>query len=156
MGAELHGFGLSARVVASPARALISGDLAAFSRVSGLDLTSTENPHGPYGLRLARDRLLVIGALPDLPQGWHGEGFALSDLSAGLTVVELRGPGLADLFAKATTANPENPGPSAAITFAGVPVVLDRAGDALRLHVERGLLAYLWSWLAAAFQETAG
>ena len=143
VGAILQAAGVTARVVDAPECRLVSGDLAAFSRVSGVDLSTA--------LRLARDRTLVLGRT-ELAPGWHAEGFALSDLSAGLALVELSGTGLADLLAKATTADS---GPSKAITFAGIPVVLDLKGETLGLHIERGLLAYLWTWLAVALQESS-
>lgn len=153
-GATLQGPGVTAHVAACTDRTLVSGDLAAFARVSGID--AADQKQGARALRLARDRLLVVGALPGLAPGWHTEGFALSDISAGLAMVELAGPGLAVLIAMATTTRSDDPGPSASITFAGVPAVLDHADEILRLHVERGLLAYLWSWLAAAFRDLAG
>lgn len=143
VGAMLQGAGVTATVAQSPERSLVSGDLAAFARRSDA-LT----------LRLARDRALVLGPT-GLAFGWHEDGFALSDLGAGLALVQLSGPGLADLVAKATTADLGDIGPSKAITFAGIPVVLDQTGEALGLHVERGLLAYLWTWLAALPQPSA-
>ncbi len=144
VGSMLKGAGVTAIVAESPERALVSGDLAAFARVSDAVM-----------LRLARDRALVLGAT-GLAFGWHDEGFALSDLSAGLSLVILSGAGLAKLVAKATTTDPANSGPSKTITFAGIPVGLAPQGEALCLHVERGLLAYLWTWLAAVLQEPHG
>lgn len=141
VGATLHGVGVTVRVAANPERSLISGNLAAFAKVCSAPT-----------LHLARDRALVLGET-GLAPGWHDDGFALSDLSAGLALIELSGPGVPVLAAKATTADPANPGPSMAITFAGVPAVLAPGGETLGLHVERGLLAYLWSWIAAALQE---
>lgn len=141
VGAMLQGAGVTAIVAHSPERSLVSGDLVAFAR----------HCDAPT-LRLARDRALVLGTT-GLASGWHDEGFALSDLSAGLALIQVSGPGLADLVAKATMANADDIGPSKAITFAGIPVVLGGAGDALDLHVERGLLGYLWSWTSAAMQE---
>lgn len=141
MGSLLHGEGVTARIVQSPRRVLVSGDLAAFAQVCSAP-----------SLRLARDRTLVVGEV-DLASGWHEAGFAVSDLTAGLALVELSGPGVVHLSAKATTTDLTNPGPSKAVTFAGMPVVLAMQAETLGLHVERGLLAYLWTWLAAALQE---
>lgn len=147
VGSEITKAGVTARTVDGPEHSLVSGDLAAFSRISGIELSAT--------LRLARDRILVPGRT-GLAPGWHAEGFALSDLSAGLAMIELSGPGLASLVAKATTADLKATGPSQTISFAGIPVVLDPKGETLGLHVERGLLAYLWTWLAAALAEPSG
>ncbi|OYX41036.1 MAG: hypothetical protein B7Z02_17155 [Rhodobacterales bacterium 32-67-9] len=128
----------------SPERTLVSGDLAAFSRISGVDLANV--------LRIARDRALVLGNA-GLAPGWHDAGFALSDLSAGLAVIDLSGTGLADLAARGTTADLMGPGPSRTISFAGIPVVVEPKDDAVGLHVERGHLAYIWTWFAAVLRE---
>lgn len=141
IGAKLQGAGVTALVAPSPEGVLVSGDLAAFARrCDGVSL------------RLARDRALVLGPT-GLATGWHDEGFALSDIGAGLALVQLSGPDLGLLVAKATTTDPDNIGASKAITFAGVPAIMGGQGDAIDLHVERGLLAYLWSWISAALPE---
>lgn len=143
VGAALQGAGVTVEFVESPDRWLVSGDLAAFARACDAPV-----------LRLARDRALVLGQTGLAPD-WHDGGFALSDLSAGLALVRLSGANLSMLTAKASTSDAMNPGPSKAITFAGVPVVVDPRDGALDLHVERGLLAYLWTWLSAALAEPA-
>lgn len=136
---------------------LVSGDLAAFGRVTGLD------PQGvgalglasgaSYTVRLARDRLLVIGALPaTLDVGWNAGGYAVTGISAAVPALQLSGAGALPLIRRATTLGPAVPGRSAAVLFAGVQAVLYRhdQSERFRLHVERGLTAYLWSWLAEA------
>lgn len=136
---------------------LVSGDLAAFGRVTGLD------PHGvgalglasgtTYTARLARDRLLVIGAPPaTLDAGWNAGGYAVTGISAAMPALQLSGAGALPLIRRATTLDPAAPGRSATVMFAGVQAVLYRhdQADRFRLHAERGLTAYLWSWLAGA------
>lgn len=154
--AALSGRDIAIRSLDLPDQALISGDLAAFGLASGFD------PQGAgalgavrgdaYTVRLRRDRLLAVGALPGaISEGWSPAGFAMTPIGGADHVFELAGAGLPGLLSRATTLDPARPGPSAAIGFAGVPAVLYRHADSghLRLHVERGLAAYLWSWFRA-------
>lgn len=95
----------------------------------------------PYTLWLAPDRALRVGgAAPD--------GFCV-DVSDGLAIFELTGPRADALLQMASTiALP--PGLCARTVFAGVAVTLYRHGNAIRLHVERHLAAYLLQWLQTA------
>lgn len=148
--------GVSLRTAGGLDQHLVSGDLAGFGRDSGLD------PQGAgalglvsgaaYTVRLGRDRLLAVGPLPDAVRpGWNAQGFAVTEVSAAWHVFELDGPGAMALVARATTLDPRVPGPCAALGFAGVQAVLYRHGEArLRLHLDRALAPYLWSWLEAA------
>ena len=70
-------------------------------------------------------------------------------MSAALHVLEFSGRNVLELVARATTIDPGNPGPCAALQFAGVLGCLYRHGDdqTLRLHFDRGLAAYVWTWL---------
>lgn len=138
LGAVLQAGGITARLLEEPEQWLVSGDLAAFAVACPART-----------LRLARDRVLAIGALGDVQPGWNTAGFAVTAAGAALAVIALSGDGLPGLMATATPLDLANPGPSAATSFAGVPVILDLAAQPLCLHVERGLVAYLWSWLGA-------
>ncbi|NGM46123.1 hypothetical protein G5B31_11320 [Rhodobacter sp. SGA-6-6] len=158
--AVLEAAGVTVRSLDLPDMALVSGDLRAFGRASGLD------PQGAgalgavqgdsYTVRLARDRLLAVGPLPGMVQeSWNDAGFAVTALGGADHGFALTGDGLPDLLSRATTLDPANPGPCAAIGFAGVPAVLYRhdPSGALRLHVERGLAVYLRSWLDQMLAE---
>lgn len=138
--------------------ALVSGNLTAFADLSGLDaggagaLGTVDGER--YTVRLGRDRLLAVGLLPEtLHEGWNAQGFALTAMGGASQVFEIAGPGISGLLARATTIAPDNPGPAAALVFAGVPACLYRhqPSDALRLHVDRSLAAYLWDWLHEEF-----
>lgn len=154
-GAEtIDASGVTVRSLFLPDLAIVSGDLSAFGRATGLD------PQGAgalglvqgdsYTLRLARDRLLVVGALPDtVRESWNDAGFAVTLIGGADHVFELCGEGVEMLLSHAVTINPDHAGPAATVGFAGVSAVLyrhDQIGT-LRLHVERGLAVYIWSWL---------
>lgn len=157
LGAVLQGAGITARLIELPEQYLVSGNLAAFALASGQDVQGAGAlgvaAGDSYGLRLARDRLLVVGSLAGAQPGWNAAGYAVSPTGAGLAVIVFEGRHLPDLIGRATTIDPAAPGPSAAVSFAGVLALLYRHGGTLRLHVERGLTAYLWRWLEAVFQE---
>ncbi|KSV74472.1 hypothetical protein N182_27915 [Sinorhizobium sp. GL2] len=137
---------------------LVSGELIAFGKQTGV------SPEGvgalaiasgaAYSVRIARDRLLVVGVREKLVAGWHHEGFAVTPTSAGLHVFQLSGKNAFDMVCRATTIDPANPGPSAATHFAGAMVFLycHRDKQTLRLHIDRGLATYLWSWFCAQLQ----
>ncbi|UCI31321.1 hypothetical protein [Mesorhizobium sp. B4-1-4] len=134
---------------------LVSGGLAAWAEVSGFDGTAagafglTEGIR--YSVRLARDRLLVVSSNPlAIPAGWHGEGFAVTTISAGLQVFEVEGPALDAFIARGTTLDPRQPSASAALSLAGVSAIVYRHENRLRIHVDRGLAAYLWTWMEQA------
>lgn len=155
--ATLTKAGVTIRAVHLPGQAVVSGNLAAFGAATGLDtqgagalgLVSGDS----YTIRLARDRLLVVGALPaGVQEGWNETGFAVTLTGAAEQVFELSGDGLPVLLSRATTLEGSGPSRSAMIVFAGVRATLyahDRS-DLLRLHVERGLAAHVWAWINAA------
>lgn len=139
---------------------LVSGDLAAWAGASKLPSRGV----GAFGqvsgeafcVQVARDRLLAVSAGPlDVAPGWHEAGFAVTPVSAGLHVFEAEGAALDGLVARATTLDPEARSPSAALTFAGAHAIVYRHGDALRIHVERGLAPYLWGWMEKAARNIA-
>jgi sarcosine oxidase gamma subunit len=133
---------------------LVSGDLDAFRTYASLpapEVGALELANGSrYSARLARDRILVVGADERrLQPGWNKAGFAVTRASSAFHVFEANGPGLKDLIQRATTLDVDNPGPSAVALFAGVDAVLYRYGstDTLRVHVDRTLASYIWSWI---------
>ncbi|TPN82597.1 hypothetical protein FJ987_28230 [Mesorhizobium sp. CU2] len=157
--ATLSRDGTSVHTVGGLNQLLVSGDLAAWSKASALAgegvgagaLASGDK----YMVRIARDRLVVVGGVPfPIQAGWHEAGFAVSVMDAGLHVFEIEGPGLAGLVARGTALDPAQTSRSAAILFAGVNVLFYRYGNRnrARLHVDRGLAPYLWEW----FEQSAG
>jgi len=152
--AVLAASGLSVRSLAGFSQYLVSGDLAAWARASGMDAEAvgalSTAAGARYALRVARDRILAVSeASFGVQPGWHPSGFAVTICDAGLHVFELEGEGLADLWRRATTLDPNGTTLSAATFFAGVNVFCCRHGhpDRLRIHVERGLAPHLWKWL---------
>ena len=155
--ATLNKDGVIVRTLGGLNQLLVSGDLAAWSKVSGLGgegvgagaIASGDR----YMVRIARDRLLAVGGQPfPIAAGWHAAGFAVTAIDAGLQVLEIEGPDLERLVARGTALDPGAASPSASILFAGVGVLFYRFGkpDRARLHVDRGLAPYLWEWLEQA------
>jgi sarcosine oxidase gamma subunit len=152
--AVLNRTGFTVRSIAGLTQHLVSGDLDAYAARDGAIGTGTGAlglaTGDRYSLRLARDRMLVIGAQPDLARGgWHEDGFAVTDMSAAYHIFEIDGDATDELLAEALLIDRRNPGPSAAVHFAATPAILYRheVENRLRLHVERGLAASVWTWL---------
>jgi sarcosine oxidase gamma subunit len=153
--ATLNKNGVTIRTLGGLSQLLVSGDLTAWSKASGLageGVGAGAVAGGEkYMVRIARDRILAVGEQPfPIAAGWHEGGFAVSVVDAGLLVLEIEGPGLTALVARATTLDPAQTSRSASVLFAGVNVLFYRFGnlDRARLHVERGFAPYLWEWLA--------
>lgn len=144
--------GLVVRAIAGLNQLLVSGDFDAWTQASGLDgngVGAFGTAQGDrYAARLARDRLLVVsnGPLP-VAMGWHAEGFAVTAISAGLQVFEVEGSSLDAFIARGTTLDPRQASASAALSFAGISAIVYRHQGRLRIHVDRGLAAYLWTWM---------
>jgi sarcosine oxidase gamma subunit len=147
--------GLAVRTISGLTQLLVSGDLDAWARASGADgnvvgaFGAAEGDR--YAARLARDRLLVVSNSPlAIAMGWHAEGFAATAISAGLQMFEVEGTALDAFIRRGTTLDPAQPSASAALSFAGVSAIVYRHEDRLRIHVDRGLAAYLWAWMEQA------
>ncbi|MFB9979099.1 hypothetical protein ACFSQQ_35375 [Mesorhizobium kowhaii] len=147
--------GLALRIVLDLNQLMVSGDLDAWARASGVDgngVGAFGTAQGDrYAARLARDRLLVVSDAPlAIATGWHTEGFAVTAISAGLQVFEVEGSALDAFIARGTTLDPRQASASAALSFAGISAVVYRHQGRLRIHVDRGLAAYLWTWMETA------
>ncbi|WP_421914840.1 hypothetical protein [Mesorhizobium sp.] len=134
---------------------LVSGNLAAWAEASGFDGTAV----GAFGLaegirytvRLARDRLLAVSTTPiGMATGWYSQGFAVTEISAGLHVFEVSGDAIDAFMARGTTLDPKQTSASAALSFAGIEAIIYRHGATLRIHADRGHAAYLWTWMENA------
>ncbi|RVD49794.1 MULTISPECIES: hypothetical protein [unclassified Mesorhizobium] len=152
--------GLAVRAVPGLSQLLVSGDLGAWARVSGLQadgVGALGTAQGArYAARLARDRLLVVSDTPlATDAGWHAEGFAVTAIDAGLQVFEADGPALDAFIARGATLDPAQPSASAALSFAGIGAIVYRHDSKLRIHVDRGLAAYLWTWMETAAANIA-
>ncbi|WP_322417596.1 hypothetical protein [Mesorhizobium huakuii] len=152
--------GLKIGAVTGLHQRLVSGDLAAWAGASGFDGPAV----GAFGLaegirysvRLARDRLLAVSITPNgMATGWFSQGFAVTEISAGLQVFEVDGPVLDAFVARGTTLDPRQPSASATLSFAGISAIVYRHQSGLRIHVDRGLAAYLWTWMETAAANIA-
>jgi hypothetical protein len=152
--------GLVLRTVVGLDQLLVSGDVermrdlhpAAAQTAGLLQLTSGD----PYAVRVARDRILLVGSgLHGIHQGWHPEGLAVTRINAGLQVLEASGTRLQGLLQRAMTVDLAEPGPCAAVSFAGFAAVVYRYGDegTLRVHVERALAPAMWTWMQSALSH---
>ena len=156
--AEFAARGVDVTVVAGLSQALLSGPqrfgagrLAAISAPVGYGGLAS----GPsYAVAIARDRSLIVSERPlALAEGWDAEtATAVTGMDDAFVVLDLEGPGLADLLSKATTLDFADASPSAALAFAGLPCLAYRyaRADVLRLHVERPLACALAEWMRLA------
>lgn len=158
--ARLDAGGVSICSLDLPNQLWVSGNLAAFGKASGLDRQGAGAlgvVHGDaYTVRLARDRLLVVGApAAAISEGWNDAGYGVTAMGGATHVFELGGEKLDALLATATTIDLAHPGPSAAVSFASTPAILYRhePSGRLRLHVERGLAVSAWTWLRAVLED---
>ena len=148
-GTAYEGRGIHVTTVSGLTQHLVSGNIATFGQdIGALGITSRDTAT----VRVARDRVLVVNAAPELvTPGWHEQGHAASDVSAMYHVFEISGAGVPALLSEALLIDPDHAGPSAAVVFAGLQAVLYciDSKETLRLHVERGHAAYLINWLEA-------
>lgn len=151
--AEIRRAGWAARPVHGLGQVLVSGKLAAAAAAlapgapeAGLwSLVDADR----YAVRMARDRALIVSPAPvPVDPGWRAGGWAASAADDLYTVLEIEGEGLGALASEAVTADLDRGSPSAALLFAGIPVLLyRRAPHIARLHVENALAPTLWHWL---------
>ncbi|MEP9397438.1 hypothetical protein [Mesorhizobium sp. KR2-14] len=146
--------GLSVRTIMGLNQILVSGDLETWGRVSGMldgSVGALSVAQGSrYAVRIARDRILAVSETPlGFAPGWHGRGFAVSVIDAGMQVIELSGADVPEVFARGTTLYPQGSTPTASLLFAGANALVYRYGsaDRMRIHLDRGLAPYLWQWL---------
>ncbi len=148
----LSGEGLTVRLLPPVPQVMVSGDLAALCAAHQLTapvglLSHVDQPR--HALRLARNRMLVVGMTMDHAAGGWSDGVAVTPMTGALAVVEMAGPNRMQVFARASAIDPRSESPSAALHFAGVNAALCRTSDTLRLHLDLGLVPYLMDWIAA-------
>ena len=151
-GTELNGEGLTVRLLPAVPQLMISGDLAAFC--AGHDVPAPVGLLGQvdgtrHALRLARNRMLAVGLTADhAAAGWQ-DGIATTPMTGALAVLHICGANAMEVFSRASAIDPRAPGPCAALLFAGQTAALCRDPQGLRLHIDRGLAAYMLDWVAA-------
>ena len=146
--------GLEIKMVADISQHLVSGDLSNWSRLAGMNGDRV----GAFGLatgstyvvRIASDRMLAINPPADAAAGgWHPDGFAVTDMSAALCVIEMQGENLPQIIRRATPTDPRENSPSASCQFTQVTAAIYHYGDRnkVRLHVDRSFAPHVWKWL---------
>ena len=156
---RLTGDGVTLTGLPPVPQVMVSGDLTAWLAANGLPGTAgllSETRGDRYAVRLSRQRMLIVGEEQSPRSAGWSVGCASTPMTGALAVVEIAGPRAMDLVARATAVDPRAPSPSAALLFAGMQAVLYRHGAALRLHLDRGLVAYLASWATATTLFSGG
>jgi hypothetical protein len=156
--AQFAARGVDVKVVTDLSQALLSGPQRfGAGRLAGIDAPVGYSglASGPsYAVAIARDRSLIVSKRAiSLAPGWDAEtATAVTRMDDAFVVLDLEGPGLADLLSKATTLDFADASPSAALAFAGLPCLAYRyaRSDILRLHVERPLACALAEWMRLA------
>lgn len=160
-GETLEAPGVSVTRVVPGVQTLVSGDLEAAIGVlapGARMLGFADVPDSPdLVLRIARDRALLVTALP-VPRtpGWQSEGFALSAAGGLYACLSLRGPGAEALLSQALTGPAPHGSPSAALRFAGTTALVTGLADGLSLWVEQGHLALVTGVLRQAGDTRPG
>lgn len=141
--------------VAAPTLWLVSGDLDAFRRRH--DVADPLGPRDPcasgrYALRLAPDRLLIVSDVSEQTTfGWSSDGYAVSDLTDGLILLDVSGPYSDAIMAQGSGYDFQTrdlrPAESTMMLFANLRLAVGRRPDGWRLHIERPLAPTLWRWL---------
>lgn len=146
----LTGDGIAARLRPPMPQVMVSGDLDGYLSRHGLGRAGgllAQVSGDRYALRMARARMLVIGTEVAPQDAGFRDGAAVTPMTGALAVLDITGPRAMELYARATAIDPRSQSPCAALMFAGVTAALCRIEDGLRLHFDRGLSAYMLSWM---------
>jgi len=122
--------------------------LVTATAAAGLPAPGRASDGESYAVWQAPDRWLLVGAQP-LPAA-----DLASDLTDGLALFEIEGPGARAVLQQAMTYDLAQlaPGQAAVTLFAGLRATVYpwRSAERWRLHVERASARYAWDWLATA------
>ena len=148
---------VSARPVATGAAWQLSGECGGV--LTRLGVGAVRGPRdrcadARYALRLSPDSVLLVAAgTIEIEPGWHDAGYAATDLGDALVIVDLEGPGVAEVMAAGSEYSfadvTVRPHESARLQFAGHTIAVSRRPAGWRLHVPRPWAAALWRWLEA-------
>jgi len=109
-----------------------------------------------YALSLRRDRILSVNG-PELPDGWHPDGIAISDMSDGYACIEISGPRALSLLNQGTELDPNTRSSSCARLFHGLPCLIYKwQTGSFRLHMEQSHSEALWETLISFSLNSAG
>jgi len=149
--ADIQGDGFQLSIVKPMRQTLISGPIKTCLSVCALG-NATSWPDiatdDAYAIHLRRDRILAVNSAA-LPDGWHSQGVAISDMSGAYSVIEISGPKAIDLLNRGTELDTALPSGSVARQFHGFATLIYRwqSPDSYRLHLQRCYLETLWQRL---------
>ncbi|RKF16151.1 hypothetical protein D6850_00870 [Roseovarius spongiae] len=131
---------------------LISGDLdaaiAALAPAAPLLGLGGDAATLPVGLRIARDRaLLVCDAPTDATPGWHAGGFAATPADDQWAIFTLSGRAAPRVIAEGASIDPDGGSASAAVLFAGETCLLGRHDEGYVVLIEWPRAWFLAEWL---------
>ena len=98
--------------------------------------------------------VLVTPEAPDLTEGWHPEGFALTRADDRYGRLRLRGAGAAAVLHRLFALDRLSGSPSAALRFEGRTVLLTGEGDGFSLWVDPADLGHVTALIALAAKAT--
>jgi len=159
---SLHAAEVDVSPVTVASICLISGDVKQFLAQRGIGelLGPRQLCNGDtYALRLAPHCAMFVGDATVLEtcMGFTN-GCAVSDVSDGMLIFDVRGERAAELMTQGgeypfedTTIFPHE---SASMQFAGLRVIMSRRERGWRLHVDRPWAAALWRWLQAHMEAS--
>jgi heterotetrameric sarcosine oxidase gamma subunit len=107
-----------------------------------------------YALRVAPDRVVFVAdAQARDASAAVAPGCAITDVSDGMLIFEVRGEAAAELMAQGSEYPFDDetvfPLESASMQFAGFRLIVSRRAQGWRLHIERPWAPALWRWLQA-------
>jgi hypothetical protein len=155
--------GIDIKMLAGTSQHLVSGDLSNWYRLAGMNDEGVGAlgfaTGSAYTVRIASDRILAVNATAAVvTAGWHPDGFAVTDMSAALCVIDMHGEALAQIIRRATAIDPRETSPSANCQFAEVTAAIYYYGDrnTVRLHVDRSFAPHVWTWLELNISTAVG
>lgn len=159
---SLHAPGIEVAVVNAASMWLVSGPAQQFLVRYGAGETLGPRQtcsNDDYALRLAPDRVLFVAGAQavDFPPA-SAPACAITDVSDGMLILEVRGQAAAELMAQGSEypfdAATVLPHESAMMQFAGFRLAVSRRTHGWRLHIERPWAPALWRWLQAHVETT--
>lgn len=110
----------------------------------------------PYAVALARDKCLaVVPSATSVEEGWHPDGYAVTDATDGYIGFDISGAGLSGLLKRATALDWSQPTRSSAISFGHATVVTAflRDRDSIRLLIETPMVPSILLWIKTTIEN---
>lgn len=110
-----------------------------------------------YGVRMRRDRILVVDG-PSLNDGWHEEsGVSVSDMSSAYIGIEIKGENALELLNRGVDLSVDIASESVVRSFKGFEVFIYRwqSETQFRMHCQQANLEAIWLLLQAFEKQAA-